>query len=631
MWKSAEAMTLMKSISQVAVCLSLIFTTAGGVAAADVAPDGPWLFTSFRGNGDGLHLAWSTNALSWTDLGRVFLKPEVGGRLLRDPHIFQGPDGVFRMVWTSGWHDNGIGYAASTNLIDWSGQRFLPVMAQVSGTKNCWAPETFYDAANNQYLITWSSDVEGRFPETVSKDRMNNRTYCVTTKDFVTFSEPRVLLDPGFDHIDTTLLEDGGKFIAVFKEGDMQAKGRSGPVHFATSESPLGPWRVDPTPVVTERAEGPALVKAGGRVLLYVDFYANQHYGAYATKDWSSWENVSSQTAVVDGQRHGTILPVSTAVLDGLLHQDELARASVPKPILDGFTADPGIRVFGDTYYVYPTSDKPNWNTTDFSVWSSKNLVDWKKEGMILDVTKDLKWANLKAWAPDCVERNGKYYFYFCANERIGVATADKPTGPFVDALGRPLVERSEKVRTFPIDPYPFLDDDGQAYLYFGNGTPTVFKLQPDMISFDGDPATIRLKEFREGIVVFKRHGKYYFMWSIDDARSPDYRVGWGIADSPFGPVTSPEKDFIVLRQHGLARGTAHHSVVNVPGTDRWYAVYHRHAVPGGGGYKRETCLVRLEFNADGTIKPMDPLTTPFKAGDVGEPIVNGHGMPDAR
>src|ERR1700759_4647824 len=86
--------------------------------------------------------------------------------------------------------------------------------------------------------------------------------------------------------------------------------------------------------------------------------------------------------------------------------------ARVPKPILDGFTADPAIRVFGDTYYVYPTSDKPNWMTTDFSVWSSKNLVDWKKEGMILDVTKDLKWANIKAWAPDCVERNGKFYFY---------------------------------------------------------------------------------------------------------------------------------------------------------------------------------------------------------------------------
>ena len=124
-----------------------------------------------------------------------------------------------------------------------------------------------------------------------------------------------------------------------------------------------------------------------------------------------------------------------------------------PKPILDGFTADPAIRIFGDSYYVYPTSDKTNWMTTDFSVWSSKNLIDWKKEGMVLDVAHDLKWANIKAWAPDCVERNGKFYFHFVAGDRIGVATAGKPTGPFVDALGHPLIERSEKVRTYPIDP----------------------------------------------------------------------------------------------------------------------------------------------------------------------------------
>jgi hypothetical protein len=140
-----------------------------------------------------------------------------------------------------------------------------------------------------------------------------------------------------------------------------------------------------------------------------------------------------------------------------------------------------------------------------------------------------------------------------------------------------------------------------------------IFK--PDMITLDGDPHDIPLKELREGIVVFKRHGKYYFMWSIDDARSPDYRVGYGISDSPLGPVRTPEKDFIVLRQNGLAKGTAHHSVVNVPGTGRWHTIYHRHAVPGGGGYKRQTCLVRMEFNPDGTIKPMAPLTTPLQEG----------------
>jgi beta-xylosidase len=245
-----------------------------------------------------------------------------------------------------------------------------------------------------------------------------------------------------------------------------------------------------------------------------------------------------------------------------------------------------------------------------------------------MDLTTDLSWATNKAWAPDCIERNGKYYFYFCANHNIGVAVGNSPVGPFKDALGHPLID-NDKIKTFSIDPCAFIDDDGQAYLYFGNGTPTVYKLNEDMISFDGDPVEFRLKDFREGIVVFKRKGQYYFMWSIDDARSPDYRVGWGVSDSPFGPVKSSDTDFIVLSKNGPAVGTAHHDVVNVPGTDRWYVAYHRHAIPGGSGYKRQVCLVRMEFNPDGSIKPMDPMTTPFKAGDVGEPLVNGKGRPD--
>ena len=151
------------------------------------------------------------------------------------------------------------------------------------------------------------------------------------------------------------------------------------------------------------------------------------------------------------------------------------------------------------------------------------------------------------------------------------------------------------------------------------------------MISFTGEPIEFKLREFREGIVVFKRNGKYYFMWSIDDARSPDYRVGWGWSDSPTGPVVSPDKDFIVLRQNGNAKGTAHHGLVNVPGTDRWYVAYHRHAVPGGGGYKRQIVLARMEFNDDGTIKPMDPLVPAFQPGDPGEPIRRNQRGPASR
>ncbi|MEY4487531.1 MAG: hypothetical protein RIQ79_39 [Verrucomicrobiota bacterium] len=302
------------------------------------------------------------------------------------------------------------------------------------------------------------------------------------------------------------------------------------------------------------------------------------------------------------------LLPLASLILLGLspFVLSAVPDPTPPRPILDGFTADPSIRVFGDTYYVYPTSDKPNWMTTDFSVWSSKDLVNWKKERMILDVAHDLKWANIRAWAPDCIERDGTYFFYFCADGKVGVATAKSPAGPFVDALGKPLLDRKAEPRftTNTIDPYPFIDDDGQAYIYWGNGREraNALRLSRDMLHVEGDLIDIPIKgrssgvvvDFREGVVVFKRAGRYYFMWSVDDARSDDYRIAYGTAASPLGPVEIPAEGALVLRKNGAAKGTGHHSVVQVPGTDRWYAAYHRHSIPGGGGYQRETCLARM-------------------------------------
>lgn len=576
------------------------------LALAD-APAG-YVFTSFRGGGDGLHLATSRDGRRWEDTSPVFLKPEVGSKLFRDGHVLRGPDGLYRMVWTTGWNDKGIGYATSRDLVHWSPQRYLPVMEDVPGTRTCWAPETFYDRKTKRYLITWSSSVDGRFTETESKDRMNHRTYFVATSDFETFTKPEVLIDPGFDHIDTTLLEREGRIVAVFKEGDKQSKGVWGPIHWATADSALGPYRLEPRPILTQRAEGPAVFQMGDRTLLYVDFYADGRYGLFETTNWRTWVNRSDQAETVLGQRHGTVLAVDRKTLDAIAKAQRAAMKTVPKPALEGFTADPAIRHFGDRYYLYPTSDKPNWQTTDFSVWSSKDLRKWRKERMVLDVTKEVKWANIEAWAPDCIERNGKYYFYFCAQGQVGVAKGDSPAGPFRDALGKPLVGKG-MAKTYPIDPYPFIDEDGQAYLFLGNGTPTVYKLKEDMITLDGPPRYFPLKDFREGICVFKRKGLYYFMWSIDDARSDDYHVAYGTSKTLDGPVEIPPNN-VVLRQNGLAKGTGHHSVVNMPGTDRWVVAYHRHAIPGGGGYKRETCLAEMKFGPNGEILPIDPMET---------------------
>lgn len=284
-----------------------------------------------------------------------------------------------------------------------------------------------------------------------------------------------------------------------------------------------------------------------------------------------------------------------------------------PMPIIAGFTADPHAVVFDDTTYLYPTSDKGEWQTTDFSAWSSKDLVHWNNEGMIFDVAHELSWAKIRAWAPAMIRRDGKYFFYFAAESKIGVAVSDSPAGKLTDALGKPLVAPSQQYPGQAIDPFAFIDDDGQAYLYYGQGNLYVNKLRRDMVTLDGPPTRMTPPAFNEGVFMIKRNGLYYFMWSEDDARSADYRVAYGIAVSPQGPIQVPP-DNVILRKHGPVRGTGHHSVIQVPGTDSWYLFYHRHALPIGSGYARETCMSPLEFEADGRIKKVDPLVATFAA-----------------
>jgi beta-xylosidase len=276
-------------------------------------------------------------------------------------------------------------------------------------------------------------------------------------------------------------------------------------------------------------------------------------------------------------------------------------------PVLPGYHADPNIVAFGDTYYLYPTTDGfDGWSGTKFSAWSSKNLVDWTNQGVILDLGPDVSWADKNAWAPTIAQRDGKYYFYFCAEAKIGVAVSDSPTGPFVDS-GKPLIATNPDGGQ-AIDPAVFVDASGQPYLYWGNGNAYVVPLNEDMVSFD--PARIThltgLDGFREGLFMAERAGTYYLSWSIDDTRSEDYRVGYATAPSPTGPFTN--HGLILGKDAHLGiLGTGHSSMLQVPGTDDWYLAYHRFGIPGGDGTHRETTIDKLTFRRDGTIVPVTP------------------------
>ncbi|WDF38956.1 MULTISPECIES: family 43 glycosylhydrolase [unclassified Streptomyces] len=276
-------------------------------------------------------------------------------------------------------------------------------------------------------------------------------------------------------------------------------------------------------------------------------------------------------------------------------------------PVLPGLTADPNIVRFGDTYYIYPTTDGfAGWSGTNFKAYSSKDLVHWQDHGVILDLGPDVSWADTRAWAPTTAEKNGKYYLYYSADTNIGVAVSDSPTGPFRDPLGKPLIARGAYTGQM-IDPAVFTDDDGKQYLYWGNGRAYVVPLNDDMVSFDASKVTnITPSGFTEGTFIIKRKGTYYFTWSEGDTRDENYRVAYATGSSPTGPWTNRG----VLLEKDLAlgiKGPGHHSVVQVPNTDDWYIAYHRFAIPGGDGTHRETTIDKLEFDSNGLIKKVVP------------------------
>jgi Beta-xylosidase len=265
--------------------------------------------------------------------------------------------------------------------------------------------------------------------------------------------------------------------------------------------------------------------------------------------------------------------------------------------ILPDFQADPSARVFHGRVYVYPSHDLAGskyWDMKDWHVFSSKDMTHWKDHGVVLSV-EDLTWAKQHAWAPDCIERNGKYYFYFPADEQIGVAVADSPTGPFKDALGKPLIGRRE-AGILTIDPNIFIDDDGQAYLYFGNSHDkvAVVKLKKDMITRDGPIQVLELKNYHEGIWVHKRQGLYYFSY-------PSYRgdmtanlLEYSVAKSPTGPF---EYKGVILDNRSR---NVHGSITEFKGN--WWLFYH---IAGPSAYERRVCLAPLRYNDDGSIVPI--------------------------
>jgi beta-xylosidase len=284
--------------------------------------------------------------------------------------------------------------------------------------------------------------------------------------------------------------------------------------------------------------------------------------------------------------------------------------AQTGNPIIrDSFTTDPAAIVYHDSVYLYTGHDEApvghqDYVMHDWLFYSSADMVHWKAHGSPL-AAKNFSWANDGAWASQVVERNGKFYWYVALKHKtitgcaIGVAVADNPLGPFYDARGSALITNDMTTAINSdkddIDPTVIIDDDGQAYIFWGNAQCYFAKLKKNMTELDGPIHTVQLPDFIEGSWISKRKGWYYLSYAY---QFPE-KIAYAMSRNINGP----------WQFKGILNEVAFNSVTNSPAIidfkGQSYFIYHNGALPTGGSYRRSVCIDYLYYNSDGTIKPV--------------------------
>lgn len=303
-------------------CLTLVFFMIALAMRAQKG-DSVYLFCYFKGQGDGLHYAFSMDGYRWETMfgDSAVLLPAAGkDKLLRDPCIVKGRDGNYHMVWTVSWNERGIGYAFSYDLLRWSEQRFLPVMEHQTGTRNTWAPEITFDARKKQYLIYWASTVNGRFPlrDTAAESGYNHRIYYTTTRDFKKFKKTKLLYDPGFSVIDASIVPHEKRYLMFLKNETRSPVEKN--IRLATAKKMRGPYSAAGPPITGNYwAEGPAVLRINGQWIVYFDKYRDHRYGAVVSSDLLQWTDVSDKVSFPPGVRHGSVFTISKTEFDKMV------------------------------------------------------------------------------------------------------------------------------------------------------------------------------------------------------------------------------------------------------------------------------------------------------------------------
>jgi beta-xylosidase len=298
-----------------------------------------------------------------------------------------------------------------------------------------------------------------------------------------------------------------------------------------------------------------------------------------------------------------------------LISVTQAPQVKAANPVFEGWYADPEGVIYGKEYWIYPTYSARYEEQVFLDAFASSDLVTWTKHSRIID-TNEVKWARRAMWAPAAIEKDGRYFLFFAANDiqndtqlgGIGVAVADKPAGPFKDHLGKPLIDKFHNGAQ-PIDQFVFKDRDGQYYMIYGGWKHcNILRLRADFRGVEPFASGETFKEitpegYVEGPFMFIRDGKYYFMWSEGGWTGPNYSVAYAIANSIAGPFRRIGK--ILQQDPQVATGAGHHSVIKSPNSDEWFIVYHRRPLGDRNGNHRVTCIDKMEFDDNGQIKPV--------------------------
>ena len=607
-----------------------------------------YLFAYFEGKSDPmkrehLRFATSSDGIKWKAINNNFAVissdtiASTGG--IRDPHLLRGADKGFYLVATDmktfkdGWDTNpGIVMMYSDNLVDWKHQvinleKSYP--KKFANVKWVWAPQTFYDAKKGKYLVYFTV----RYHHNEKLDFYA----AYANKDFTGFeSEPKLLFSPKFGGIDGDIIFDKGIYHFFYKGNTKDANGKEfeNGIKVATSKSLWGPWQendgyLDSYAKTNTKVEGSSIFKLNNsdEYILMYDVYSDGRYEFQRSTDLATFTEKPEAFTKNFDPRHGSIISITKeearnldrkwgGVLPELVQPTEKGDRYVFKskgnPIIQHhYTADPAALVQGDTLWMYVGHDfaggQRGYVMKDWLVYSTTDMKTWTEYPVPLKI-EDFSWAKSgDAFAGHVAERNGKYYWYISTNwTGIGVAVADRPEGPFKDALGKPLLTNKDCFASTHswacIDPAIFIDDDGTPWIFWGNRECYFAKLKDNMIEIDGEIKQVNFDgfSFTEAPWIHKYKGKYYLTYATE---FPE-KIAYAMSDNIQGPYEYKG----ILNEIAGNSNTNHQSVVEYKG--KWYFLYHNGGIQtDGGSYSRSVCVDLLEYNDDGTIKRITMTT----------------------